>query len=219
MRRLAQQGKAVAKSVQDTVRNAFRGVLNLVNSTPKIQLVQVSGLADETLQEVELMQHFGFTSVPPAGTEAVIIPLGGKTTHGIVIATENGVYRVASLKNGEVAIYDSSGSTIILKNNRIIDVDCDTFKVTCKNYSVTASAGANFDTPNLETTQLLTAQGQINGNGGMAVQGGNGASFSGDVTQSDGSFTTSGDVTAGGTSLKNHKHTEQGDGNPTSVPI
>lgn len=219
MRRLAQQGKAVAKSVQDTVRNAFRGVLNLVNSSPKIQLVQVSGLADETLQEVELMQHFGFTSVPPAGTEAVIIPLGGKTTHGIVIATENGAYRVASLKNGEVAIYDSSGSTIILKNNRIIDVDCDTFNVTCKNYSVTATAGAHFDTPNLETTQLLTAQGQINGNGGMAVQGGNGASFSGDVTQSDGNFTTSGDVAAGGVSLIAHKHNEQGDGKPTSSPI
>lgn len=219
MRRLMQQSKDRVASLQQGLRNAFRGVLNLVNSSPKIQLVQVSGLADETLQDVELMQHFGFTSVPPVGTEAAIIPLGGKTTHGIVIATENGSFRVASLKNGEVAIYDSSGSTIILKNNRIIDVNCDTFNVICKNYSVTASAGANFDTPNLETTQLLTAQGQINGNGGMAVQGGNGASFSGDVTQSDGNFTTSGDVTASGVSLVTHKHNEQGDGKPTSSPI
>lgn len=79
MRKLAKQTKEVAKGVQDSVRAAFRGVLNLVKSGSDIQQVQVSALADETIQDLELMQHFGFTSVPPAGTQAVVIPLGGKT--------------------------------------------------------------------------------------------------------------------------------------------
>lgn len=192
MRKLAKQTKDVAKNVQDSVRAAFRGVLNLVKSGSDIQQVQVSGLADETIQDLELMQHFGFTSVPPAGTQAVVIPLGGKTTHSIIVATENGSFRVKNLKNGEVAIYDSSGSTIILKNNRVIDVECDAYNVKCKTYQVTASEGTTIN---------------------------------GDVTQADGSFSTSGDVTASGdvsangTSLSTHKHNEQGDGRPTSAPI
>lgn len=217
MRRLSQAVQQTAQTTLNGVRLAFRGVLNLVKSADNIQKTQVSGFADETLQDVELMQHFGFTSVPPAGTQSVIIPIGGQTSHGIVIATENGAFRVKNLQNGEVAIYDQSGSTVVLKQGRLIEVDCDRFVLNCKNYQVNATQGANFDTPKLETSQVLTAQGKINGNGGMAVQGGLGATFSGNVSQTGGSFTTNGDVTASGKSLVNHIHTGDSGGN-TSPP-
>ncbi|MEE6081870.1 phage baseplate assembly protein V, partial [Avibacterium paragallinarum] len=205
-----------AQTTLNGVRQAFRGVLNLVKSTDNIQKTQVSGLADETLQDVELMQHFGFTSAPPTGTQAVIIPIGGQTSHGIVIATENGAFRVKNLQGGEVAIYDQSGSTIVLKQGRLVEVNCDNFVLNCKTYQVNATQGANFNTPKLETSEVLTAQGQINGNGGMAVQGGSGATFSGDVTQTGGSFTTDGDVNASGKSLVNHIHTGDNGGNTSS---
>lgn len=217
MRRFSQSIQQTAQSAVNGVRQAFRGVLNLVKSTDNIQKTQVSALADETLQDVELMQHFGFTSVPPKNTQAVIIPIGGQTSHGIVIATENGEFRVKGLKSGEVAIYDASGSTIILKQGRLVEVDCDSFVLNCKTYQVNATSGANFDTPKLETSKVLTAQGQINGKGGMAIEGGNGATFSGDVRQTKGSITTSGDVTASGKSLVNHIHTGD-DGGDTSSP-
>lgn len=217
MRKHFQRIKQTAKETQNAVRAAFRGVLNTVKSGGDIQKVQISALADETLQDVELMQQFGLTSVPPEQTEAVIIPIGGRTTHGIVIATENGAFRVKNLNKGEVAIYDQSGSTVILKNGRVIEIDCDTLNIRCQTYNVNASSGANFTTPKLETSQVLTAQGQINGNGGMAVQGGGGASFSGNVQQNGGSFSTDGDVTAGSISLINHTH--RGDsGGSTGVP-
>ncbi|OOH87331.1 baseplate assembly protein [Pasteurellaceae bacterium 15-036681] len=214
MNKLLQRVKSTAQGISDGVRSAFRGTLTLVKSSGDIQHVQVTGLADETLSDVEFMQQFGLTSVPPAGTEVVVIPVGGKTTHSIVIATENGSFRVKNLKNGEVALYDSSGSTIILKNGRVIEVDCDTFKLNCKSFQVTATDSAKFSTPQLETDKVFTAQGQINGNGGMAVQGGSGASFSGSVKQQGGSFTTDGDVTAGTVSLKNHGHENDGRGKP-----
>lgn len=216
MRQFSKQLKDIAKNVQDGSRNAFRGVLNLVKSNPKHQLTQVSGLSGEVLQDVEIMQHFGFTSVPPQGAQGVILPLGGKTTHGIVIATEHGTFRVAGLQGGEVAIYDESGSTIILKKGRVVEIDCDNFMIKCKKYSVSATENASFETPSLETSELFTAQGQINGNGGMAVQGGAGASFSGNVTQTDGNFTTDGDVVASGISLVNHSHDDEGRGKPNS---
>ncbi|AWX14277.1 baseplate assembly protein [Mergibacter septicus] len=219
--------KGIAKNVGETIRNVFRGKINLVKSTGNIQTVQISALADETLTDVEFMQQFGFTSVPPAGTEAVIVPVGGKTTHSIVIATENGSFRVKALKNGEVAIYDKSGSTIILKEGRVIEVDCDSYNVKCQQFNVNtdgftvnASSSADFTTPQLTTSQVLTANGQINGNSGIAVQGGNGAVFSGNIEQQGGNIITSGsvnaqdDVVANNISLKNHLH--QGDSGGTT---
>lgn len=199
MRRLTQAISQKAQNTINDLRQAFRGVLNLVKSADNIQKVQVSGLADETLQDVELMQHFGFTSVPPANTQAVILPIGGQTSHGIVIATENGAFRVKNLQGGEVAVYDESGSSIVLKKGRLIEIDCDVLKIK-------AATKVDISSPLVETDQVFTAQGQINGKGGMAVQGGKGASFTGNVKQEGGNFTTSGDVKAGSVSLKDHKH-------------
>lgn len=199
MRRLTQAIHQTAQNLANDVRHAFRGVLHLVESADNIQKVQASGLADETLQDVELMQHFGFTSVPPANTQAVILPIGGQTSHGIVIATENGSFRVKNLQGGEVAVYDESGSSIVLKKGRLIEIDCDVLKIK-------AASKVDISSPLVETDQVFTAQGQINGNGGMAVQGGSGASFTGDVKQNGGSFSTTGDVKAGSISLKSHKH-------------
>lgn len=199
MRRLSQAIQQKAQGAVCEIRQAFRGVLHLVKSADNIQKVQASGLSDETLQDVEMMQQFGFTSVPPANTQAVIIPIGGQSSHGIVIATENGSFRVKNLQGGEVAVYDESGSSIVLKKERLIEIDCDVLKIK-------AATKVDISSPLVETDQVFTAQGQINGNGGMAVQGGSGASFTGNVEQRGGSFTTDGDVTANGKSLINHTH-------------
>lgn len=210
MRRSMQVISERIAGVQGEMRKAFRGVLNFVKSTPVIQQGQVSGLADEHLQDVELMQQFGFTSVPPQGTDAVILPIGGSTSYSVIIATEHGQFRVKSLKSGEVAIYDQSGSVITLKQGKVIDIQCDCL-------TINATQKVDITTPILKTSQILTAGGQINGNGGMAIQGGNGARFSGDVTQTSGSFSTSGEVTANGIALSTHKH--RGDsGGETSSP-
>lgn len=199
MRKFLNQVGQSARNTVDSTRNAFRGVLNLVKSNLGIQQVQVSGLADETLQDVELVQHFGFTSSPPKGCEAVILPVGGRTTHSIVVATEHADFRVKALKSGEVAIYDQSGSSVVLKHGKIIEIQCDQL-------IINATQKVEINTPLTQVSKVLTAKGQINGQGGMAVQGGSGASFSGNVQQTSGSFTTTGDVKAGAISLKNHKH-------------
>ena len=48
--------------------------------------------------------------------------------------------------------------------------------------------------PQSEFSAVVTAQGQINGNGGMAVQGGNGAEFTGDVNHHGGKLSSNGVV-------------------------
>ena len=181
------------------VRQAFRGVVASIKSGPAVQLVQADALEGENLLDLELFQDYGFTSNPPPGTMTVVLPLGGKTSHGIVVATEHGDYRLKALKSGEVALYTDEGARIVLKRGRLIEVDCDTYKINCKDYQVNASGGAKFETPMVTASAQVTAQGQINGNGGMAVQGGNGAAI-------NGTLRATGDVTAGAISMQQHHH-------------
>ena len=121
-------GKAIHNRIgaaATAVRQAFRGVINTVKSDTPTQFVQLSALSEETINDSELVQHFGFTSAPPAGTQAVVIPLGGRTSHAVVIATEHGEYRIKSLPSGATAVYDQSGTRIVLNNDGTIDVHAD----------------------------------------------------------------------------------------------
>ena len=92
--KMARKTAQVVQQIGDTMRAAFRGKITLVVSSEPIQRVQLNGLADEVLQELEHLQEFGFASNPPEGSEAVVIPLGGDTTHGVVVATQHGCFRI-----------------------------------------------------------------------------------------------------------------------------
>jgi phage baseplate assembly protein V len=107
------------------MRLAFRGVLSRADAAP-VQLVQIDALAGEQLQAAELMQQFGFTSNPPPGTMVVVLPIGGQTAHGVVIACEHGSYRLAGLAPGETAIYNQWGDCVMLKSGGIAEVHAST---------------------------------------------------------------------------------------------
>nr|ELR5201271.1 phage baseplate assembly protein V [Providencia rettgeri] len=197
------------------IRMAFRAILNATDSEGKVQTMQGEGLSGESLQGQEIFQHYGFTSRPLPGTEAIILPLGGRSSHGIVIATEHGAYRLAGLESGEVALYTDEGAKIVLKRGRIIDVECDLYRINCKQYEVNAEDKADFNTPMVTTSEQLTAMQQITGNGGMAIKGGKGANFEGNITQTSGNYQTDGDVQAGDISLTGHKHPNGNNGADT----
>lgn len=104
------------------IRLAFRGVITLVKAAGAVQFVQLDGVNGEQLQNNELFQQFGYTSNPPAGTMAIVLPIGGKTAHGIIIATEHGTYRLKNLASGETAIYNQWGDYVALKADRRMQV-------------------------------------------------------------------------------------------------
>ena len=108
------------------VRLGFRAVLTALDTKPGVQLLQADGLAGEQLQAAEVFQHFGFTSAPPAGSQCIVLPLGGKSSHSVIVATEHGSYRVTSLKSGEVCVYNQSGAKITLKEDKLVAVECKT---------------------------------------------------------------------------------------------
>ncbi|EBC6510035.1 phage baseplate assembly protein V [Salmonella enterica] len=215
------------------IRQAFRIRLGATDSAAAVQRIQAQGVGNENLQGAELFQHYGFTSHPQPGTMGIVLPLGGVSSHGIVIATEHGAYRLKSLRPGEVALYTDEGAKIVLRRGKLIEADCETFRVNCIEFEVnskqatvncdtwtaTASDNATFTTPELSTSEKLTAQGLISGNGGMSVKGGKGSRFEGNLNQTGGSFNTDGDVSTARTSLNGHRHSNGHDGAPTGCPM
>ncbi|MEB0964956.1 phage baseplate assembly protein V [Citrobacter braakii] len=190
------------------VRQAFRVVTGTVDSSTKVQLLQLNGLAGEQLDGAEYFQHYGLTSSPPSGSMGIAVPLNGNTSHTVVVATEHGAYRLTALKPGEVALYTDEGAKIVLKRGRVIETECDIYRVKCNSFEVEAKDSAGFMTPQLTASEQLIAEGKISGNGGMAIKGGKGkytATFEGNINHTSGVI-TSVDVTINGVKIGTHKH-------------
>jgi phage baseplate assembly protein V len=133
------------------IRQAFRGIVTLVNAAGAVQLVQGEGLKDEQLQDTEYFQHFGMTSNPPKDSMYVVLPLGGKTGHSIIIATEHGSYRMKNLASGETAIYNQWGDHVLLKANRRMEL--------------VSSVGVDITSPEVTMSGNLVVQGDISDHG------------------------------------------------------
>lgn len=91
--------------------------------------------------------------------------------------------------------------------------------INCTTATVNASSSVTLDTPKTDVTGVLNVMGLITGKGGLAVSGGGGSAVTVTGNMSlQGQIDASSDVVAGGISLMNHTHKEQGDGSPTSPP-
>lgn len=125
-------------------------------------------------------------------------------------------------KNGQLKVGDEvayclfdDGTGVIFarldgENSGIIDYDTETTGDVVHDKTVTTIGDTNHKA-NVLTEGQTTVVKQITGQGGMAVSGGSGATVTGNMA------IKSGDVTADNISLKNHTHTEQGDGAETSA--
>jgi phage gp45-like len=94
---------------------AARGVVRLSDDQQRAQELQVSALAGEVLSKVERFGEFGFVSRPPAGTEVLLISLGGDRGHTIAVATENRDVRPQGLAEGEAGIYAAAGGSVVAR--------------------------------------------------------------------------------------------------------
>lgn len=99
-----------------------RAVVRLVDDGQKMQALQVGILDGETRDGVERVQNYGFTSVPLAGAEAVVVFVNGRRDHGLAVAVDDRSHRLTGLEQGEVAIYSETGSKVVLKANGDVEV-------------------------------------------------------------------------------------------------
>ncbi|WP_143188236.1 phage baseplate assembly protein V, partial [Citrobacter freundii] len=66
-----------------------RAVVRIVTDSLGRQNLQIQSLADSTNDDVERFQNYGLTSVPPVGSEALILAVGGRREGLVAIAVED----------------------------------------------------------------------------------------------------------------------------------
>lgn len=212
-----------------------RGVMTLADGMKKMRSVQVRLLADEVRDDLEHVEPYGFSSAPHPDAEAFALFFDGDRSHGVVLCIADRRYRLKPLKTGEVAIFDDLGQKVHLTREGLEVFTPGWLKATVTkdaeisvggnvtshvegNASINVGGSATLkasavtiDAGTIHITGDTTIDKSLTVSGGLAVSGGKGASVSG-------SLTTTGDVNAGGISLQQHVHIEQGDGSETSTP-
>ncbi|MBA1443516.1 MAG: phage baseplate assembly protein [Gammaproteobacteria bacterium] len=91
----------------------------LVNSSNKMQTLQVRSMSPNPLDGIEHFESYGFTSNPHPGFEGILAALGSHRSNTICLVAADRRYRVTGLLTGEVAIHDDLGQSIILHRDRI----------------------------------------------------------------------------------------------------
>ncbi len=135
-----------------------RAVLTAVNNTPLTQNIQVLGLSDEVISDIERFQEYGFETYPPTDAEVFIGFLNGNRDHGIALCVHDRRYRPLDLTEGEICLYTDEDKTtpfrIQMKRDRTHyrrsdkeDIDIDTSKTedigTSKTVNVPTSSYTN----------------------------------------------------------------------------
>ena len=135
----------------------LRTLISAVDTTDGIAGVRIEMLGDETQEGVDLMQQYGYTSSPPAGSEGIAVFPGGKRNGGVIIATENGEFRLKNLKPGETALYTQWGDKLHFKEGRIVDFETETL-------NIKATKKVSIDSPAVECTgELADSVGKVSG--------------------------------------------------------
>ncbi len=96
-----------------------RVTLGTVDDSGPQQLVAGTGYDGQNIGEAVRLQHFGATSVPPAGAQGLMMLSGGRHDRPHFLGMEHGDYRPTGLPGGSKAIYDASGNVIKLVGSEV----------------------------------------------------------------------------------------------------
>jgi phage gp45-like len=101
--------------------------ISATNDGGPVHLVQgkVRG-TPETIDNLQVVQLYGFASHAPPGSDAFVSFGNGDRSNGVVHATANQQARPRDQQPGEVSIHDDQGTIISLKRNGNIVITCST---------------------------------------------------------------------------------------------
>lgn len=85
-----------------------------VNDGGSVQMLQAQINPLETIDNLRRIAEFGFTSVPPEGSDVAIVFVGGDRSSGLVIGTNHQGSRPTGLNPGETMIFTQDGKQIYL---------------------------------------------------------------------------------------------------------
>lgn len=133
---------------------ADRAVVTMVTDSLQRQGLQLKVLADETADDVERFQNYGHTSVPPAGSEAIVLGIGGARAGLVAIAVEDKSVRPKDLGAGDNCLYHLEGHRIILRQDGLLELEA-------KTVIINASEKLTMMSPDTEIQGPLHVTGEI----------------------------------------------------------
>ena len=104
-----------------------KAIITAVKNDTAIQLCKVKLMKDELKSDVERIQEYGFTSVPPADAEAIVLSIGGDRSNMVIIATESSADRPKNWEPGEAGIYSKFGQLIRLRKNKAMGIKTENY--------------------------------------------------------------------------------------------
>ncbi|GAA3676685.1 phage baseplate assembly protein V [Acetobacter lovaniensis] len=166
----------------------------------KSHVNQISMFGNTMIRDdTRLMQHYGFTSAPLAGANALVHGIMGSNSNNVITGTHDERYTPRDLQPGEVVLFDYQGQSIELRHSQTINI------------SSMKTTTINIDGKN----QITITDGQIHITGNATID--RDVEIDGNL-HVKGNVTCDSDVTASGISLKSHTHASGAQGSPTSPP-
>lgn len=132
-----------------------RGRITTGSDTGSVQLQQVQLGPDEIKDNIPRLAEFGLTSMPPVGSDAVLVFIGGDRSNGAIIATGHQASRPTNLKPGETMLYSQDGKSVYMTADGGIVVEAKGQVVTVNNattVTINAATKIRMVTPLLEVT-------------------------------------------------------------------
>lgn len=99
-----------------------RSTLGALGEGTNGQTFQVKTTANDVDDEVEFFEQHGFTSIPPSGSEGLVLRVGGERGSSVAIIFGSKTHRFQDLEQGEVAMYHGDGHAIIMRSNGDIEI-------------------------------------------------------------------------------------------------
>ncbi|HEG4440099.1 TPA: phage baseplate assembly protein [Vibrio cholerae] len=98
---------------------AGRALITAINEESQRQKFQILIDSDESMDDVEHFQHYGFSSVPPKGSEALVLALNGNNAKRVAINAEKKDLRPKG-EASDVFLYHEEGHKIgFLRNGKV----------------------------------------------------------------------------------------------------
>lgn len=143
-----------------------RGVIRRVTDSARQQLLQLSLLEDEVADEVEHLQPFGLSFVPPAGSEVAALAVGGNQDYLLALGATSRAHRPTGAEEGEGGLYtldgwkvflddegnvfiggDAAGATVKVARADRVEAELSAIKATLDSLTGGAGTAAEFGTP------------------------------------------------------------------------
>ncbi len=149
-------------SIVGNLRSALNyAVVQNVDDTGGAQMLTVKTGDGVQRAQVEVMQPFGFGSVPPAdGAVTVVMELGADPGNLVAFSVANPSTRFGKLAPGEAVLYAADGSRVHIRQGGVMEVWCKQLVANVTTAVVSATDGVTIN-GNVAINGNLTATGDV----------------------------------------------------------